>query len=96
MPEYRLTSRAEADFAEIADYTIATFGVEQARRYFTEFEACLEALAENPRLGRRAERLAPNLRRFEHRAHVIFYVEDQNRVLVVRILHASMDAARHL
>ncbi len=96
MPEYRLTSRAEMDLAEVADYTIETFGIEQARRYRADFEACFEALAANPRLGRSVERLAPKLRRFEHRAHVIFYAEDEDGVLVVRILHASMDAPRHL
>ena len=33
MAEYRLSSRAEADPARIADHTIETFGIEQARRY---------------------------------------------------------------
>lgn len=47
MPEYRLTSRAQTDLAEIADYTIETFGIEQARRYRADFEA----LAKSLRLG---------------------------------------------
>jgi hypothetical protein len=33
MGDYRLTSSAESDLAEIADYTIENFGIEQARRY---------------------------------------------------------------
>ena len=33
MADFRLSPRAETDLAEIADYTIETFGVEQARRY---------------------------------------------------------------
>ena len=33
MADFRLSPRAENDLAEIADYTIETFGVEQARRY---------------------------------------------------------------
>ncbi len=96
MTDYRLTSRAEADLAGIADYTIEAFGIEQARRYRDDLEACFRNLAGNPRLGRSAEALAPGLRRFEHRAHAVFYVEDEGRVLIVRILHASMDAPRHL
>ena len=95
MAEYRLSSRAEADFAGIADYTIETFGIERARRYRDGFEACFEGLAQNPRSGRSAERLAPGLRRFEHRSHVVFYVEEEAGVLIVRILHARMDAPRH-
>ena len=40
MPRFRLSSRAESDLAEIADYTIETFGLEQARRYIDGLEAC--------------------------------------------------------
>ena len=95
MAEHRLTSRAEADLAGIADHTIETFGIERARRYRDAFETCFENLAENPRPGRSAERLAPGLRRFEHRSHVVFYVEDGDGVLIVRVLHAGMEALRH-
>jgi len=96
MAEYRLTSRAGADLAGIADYTIETFGVEQARRYRDELEACFESLAGNPRLGRDASQLVPGLRRFEHRSHTIFYAEEEQGVLIIRILHVGMDALRHL
>ena len=96
MVDYRLASRAEADLAGIADYTIETFGIEQARRYRDEFETCFRNLVTNPRSGRSAERLAPGLRRLEHRSHVVFYVEDGTGVLIVRVLHARMDTPRHL
>ena len=96
MTDYRLTSRAETDLAGIADYTIETFGIEQARRFRDDLEACFRKLAENPRLGRSAETLAPGLRRFEHREHAVFYAKDKGGVRIVRILHARMDAPRHL
>ena len=51
MAEYRLTRRAEADLSGIADYSIETFGIEQARRYRDQLEDCFETLAQNPRLG---------------------------------------------
>ena len=99
MTDYRLTSRAEADLAGIAgiaDYTIKTFGIQQARRYRDGLEACFRNLAENPRLCRSAEALAPDLRRFDHRSHAVFYSEDGEGALIIRILHVSMDAPRHL
>ena len=96
MADYRLTSLAEADLAGIADYTIETLGVQQARRYRDGLETCFNNLAANPRLGRSAEDVAPDLRRFEHRSHVVFYLQREPGVLIVRILHASMDAPRHL
>ncbi len=40
MTDYRLASLAETDLATIADHTIETFGLEQARRCREPFEAC--------------------------------------------------------
>lgn len=96
MADVRLSPRAETDLADIAEYTIETFGVEQARRYRDDLEACFLSLAHNPRLGRIVEQLAPGLRRFVYRSHVVFYNEHKWGVLIVRVLHARMDAARHL
>ena len=96
MADHRRSARAEADLAGIADYTIKTFGIEQARRYRAALEACFQTLAENPRLGRSAERLSQGLRRFEHWSHTVFYAEDEGGILIVRILHVGMDASRHL
>ena len=94
MADFRLSTRAAADLGGIARYTIETFGVEQARRYRDELEACFRNLVENPRLGRSAERLRPGLRRFEHRSHAVFYMQNEDGILIVRILHARMDASR--
>ncbi len=91
MADFRLSSRAAADLAGIAAYTIETFGVDQARRYRDDLETCFRNLAENPRLGRSSERLAPGLRRFEHRSHAVFYKQDEDGILIVRILHGRMD-----
>ena len=96
MADFRLSPRAETDLAGIADYTIESFGVEQARQYRDDLEACFRNLVRNPRLGRRVEWLAPGLRRFEHRSHVVFYAEHEEGVLIIRVLHARMDPSRHL
>lgn len=42
----------------------------------------------------RAERLRPGLRRFEHRSHAVFYMQNEDGILIVRILHARMDPPR--
>lgn len=95
MAEYRLSGQAALDLSEIADFTIQRFGVEQARRYRDGLKACFEQLAENPRMGRRAEHLAKHLRRFEHQSHVVFYQPKTDGLLIVRILHSRMDVARY-
>jgi toxin ParE1/3/4 len=94
--EFRLSRLAIADLAEIADYTIETFGIEQARVYRDGLEACFRALAANPNLGRRAERLAPMLKRYKHHSHEVFYLATNHEILIVRILHERMDFGRYL
>lgn len=97
MAEYRLSKSAENDLAEIADYTIATFGIEQSRRYRDGLNTCFQNLADNPKLGRSASLdLAPELRRYEYQSHVVFYMPELRDILIVRVLHKSMDAPRHL
>jgi toxin ParE1/3/4 len=97
MAEYRLSKRAESDLAEIADYTIETFGIKQSRRYRDGLNTCFQSLADNPKLGRSAKlHFAPELRRYEYQSHVVFYMPEARDVLIVRVLHKSMDAPRHL
>jgi toxin ParE1/3/4 len=96
LAELRLSRRAEIDLAEIADYTIGEFGLTQARQYRDNINACFKSLADNPHLGRSADELAPGLRRIRLQAHVIFYLHRQDQILIVRVLHHSMDFERHL
>jgi toxin ParE1/3/4 len=94
--DYRLSRRAAADLRAIAKYTIDQFGVAQARAFRDSLKSCFEELAQNNEMGRRAEQLAPGLRRFEHKAHIVFYTVGNEGVYIVRILHSRMDVRRHL
>ena len=96
MAAYRLTPKAAEDLDGIHEYTITNFGLEQARDYLNDLHRRFGDLAERPALGRRADRLAPELRRYPYRSHVVFYVPETEGVLIVRVLHESMDARRHL
>ena len=95
MPEYQLSRPAAADVDEIADDSIEHFGIKQARRYGDGLETCFQTLAENPGLGRSAEQLARDLRRFEHQSHIVFYIPEDWGVLIVRVLHKNMDVPGH-
>lgn len=94
MAELRPSRRAASDLAEIADYTILEFGIEQARRYRDQFQACFRSVLDNPLLGSSAEEVAPGLRRIRQQAHVVFYRAERDGVLVMRVLHHSMDFER--
>jgi toxin ParE1/3/4 len=63
MAAYSLSSKAAADLEGIHEFTIATFGLEQARAYLTGLHKRFDSLAQNPALGRAASELSPGLRR---------------------------------
>ena len=94
MGGYGLTPKAADDLDGIYEYTITNFELGQARDY--GLRRRFGDLAERPALGRRADRLAPELRRYPYRSHVVFYIPENGGVLIVRVLHESMDAPRHL
>lgn len=95
-PQYRLSSRAEMDLAEIAGYTIETFGRAQPKAYWDGLEQTLQTLAKQPRLGQALEHIHPELRRWPYQSHIVYYIPDADGILVIRVLHRHMDAASRL
>lgn len=96
MADLRIIRRAANDLGDIADYTIAEFGIEQSRKYRDQLQACFDSLLGNPHLGRSAGDIAPQLRRIRQQAHAIYYVPSADDVLIVRVLHHCMDFEQHL
>jgi toxin ParE1/3/4 len=86
--EYRLTGRADNDLLDIFVYSIEQFGLNQAERYQSDMIGCFGLLADNPRLGRKAEAIGDHVRRHEHSAHVILYEEAAYGVLILALVHA--------
>ena len=80
---------------DIASYTQENWGHTQMMKYLDALEQCLLRLAENPKLGRPCEGVRPDLRRFEKAQHVVFFRQKEYGIRVLRILHHSMNAARH-
>jgi plasmid stabilization system protein ParE len=54
---YRFSKLARLDLIDIADYTVDTWGVEQALRYLDSLDACFNRLAKTPQIGRRCDRI---------------------------------------
>lgn len=102
----RLTDKAAQDIENILDWTYEQFGPLQMDIYTAAINDALEALTEGPQLNdvhRRPElgdgvatlHVARQGRKGRHL--LVFRVHDQECVIeVLRILHDSMDLARHL
>jgi toxin ParE1/3/4 len=94
--KFRLSRLARLDLIAIADYTLDTWGLEQANRYLDGFAGCFDQLARNPGIGRTCDGIRPGYRRIEHEMHVVIYRADEDGVFVSRILHRRMLPSRHL
>ena len=91
MARYHLTARAMEDLRAIARYTKQTWSSAQARHYRQELELGLEKLSLNPDIGRPREEIGLNVRSFRVGAHIAFYVPRKAGIVVIRLLHPSMD-----
>lgn len=94
MASYRLSRKAADDLDTIYSYTIEQHGLAQAKEYLNLLQRCFEQLADHPGLGRRADRIAPRVRRHECQAHVVFYLPEKAGAYIVRVLHGRMDLPR--
>lgn len=84
LSEYRLSEEADKDIEGIFDYTLETFGFDQAVKYLTDLENILSGLPLNPEMGKARSEIKLGLRSFPFVSHVVFY----------RVLHASRDVPK--
>ena len=96
MPAYQLSKLARLDLIDIADYTVDTWGPEQAQRYLDSLETCFNRLVKTPEIGRPCDRIQPGYRRIEHEKHVIFFRANHDDIFISRVLHQRMLPSLHL
>jgi toxin ParE1/3/4 len=94
--KFRLSARAEVDLLDIYEYTESTFGTYQAEAYHAGLERTFDLLANFPRIGASVDDIASGFRRFRFQAHVVFYSEDHDGVVIRVILHHSREIRRGL
>lgn len=85
--KYRTTRRAEQDISEIFAHGAAEFGLAQAESYASGLLDLFELLANHPQMVRLRTELRPPMRLFPYRAHLVFYIEHEDGILIVRVLH---------
>lgn len=96
MAAYKVSEEAKADIAEMYEYGIETFGLQQAQDYFMQLHDLFEKLAQNDSLGREASEYKPYLKRYNFKSHSIFYMAMDTHVFIVRILGQKQNFGLHL
>ena len=92
----RFRAAAQRDFTNIGVRSERLWGKARTRAYLDELDQKLQAIAENPMLGRDAELPRTGLRRISAGRDAIFYTLDESEVQVVRILHERMNFEERL
>ncbi len=91
MSRIRYTQSAEADLLELW-LTIAEDNLVAADESLNSIQSTVSLLAAQPEMGRVRPELADGLRSFPTRTpYIIFYVPDENGLLIVRVLHHARD-----
>ena len=96
MGVYRLSTESENDIAGIYEYGIERFGILQAQNYLLGMHDLFQTLTKSPHIGRDASEFSPSLKRFTYKSHMVFYLNSASDILIIRVLHHSMDYQRHL
>lgn len=90
-----LTPQAQDDWTSIWDYGIANWSAKTAKSYYNAFADRIEALALGAIIGFPVPSY-PGLLKSPTGSHVIYYRLSNSTLLVMRILHHSMDTDRNL
>ena len=96
MKRVMLAPAARADLASIRSYTLERWGLGQAETYLRGLGDCLTALAAGSAITRPADHIRPGYRRLRYGSHFLFFLEEEQTVRIVRILHQRMDQEAQL
>lgn len=96
MTNYRLSVEALSDLEKIWFHGADQWGMNRADEYSMKLEKMCEFLAENPAIGTAKENLYPSLKGHPMGSHTIYYLKQEATILIVRILHQSMDVEKHI
>ena len=91
MPRVRFTSSAEADLLALW-LNIAEENLVAADESLDSIQATISLLGSQPEMGRARPELSDGLRSFPTRTpYIIFYLPNDDGLLVVRVLHHARD-----
>ncbi|MEO3430507.1 type II toxin-antitoxin system RelE/ParE family toxin [Pelagibius sp. CAU 1746] len=86
MAGYKLSQAAKSDLREIYRYGLLEYGETQADRYFADFFARFEQIAETPLLYPAVDHIREGYRRGVCGVHSIYYRIDNDTVEIMRLL----------
>ena len=68
----------------------------QAETYVLEIRSAIERIGELPNRGRAVDEIRTGHRRYTIGSHLLYFIESDDGVDIICILHQRMDPTRHL
>lgn len=93
---FRLRPKADRDLENIYQYSVQEFGRTRAAQYIRDLDAAFHTLTDEPTLGRDDHSVRSGLLSYRVVSHVIFFKTTVDGIIILRVLHKSMDYKRHL
>lgn len=92
MAKYKLTNIAVEDLTLIWDYTFNKWSEKQTDKYYEMLLQNCQNIANNPTIGKNYDGIRNELFGLRVNRHIIFYIKaTENSIVIIRILHESMD-----
>ena len=96
MAELDISPKAHDDLVDIRLYSLEKFGPDVADAYFLSFDQAFDRLSARPLIGKYHPEPGPGMRCLVHHRHRIFYLIENEMVVIVRIIHHARDNLRAL
>lgn len=96
MSTFKLHPAADLDLTRIYHYSVEEWGLSRAEQYIRDLESAFKGLAVGDLSSKDAGFILPGLRSYRVVSHVVFFKQTSDGIIVIRVLHKSMDFERHL
>lgn len=96
---FKLTLKALDDLKSIAVYMRKEWGGNQEILYLKKIDNAFHLIDSNPNAGTYCDEIRIGYKKYTIGKHIIFYKfhgQSKNDILIVRVLHVSMDTENHL
>ncbi|WP_341748882.1 MULTISPECIES: type II toxin-antitoxin system RelE/ParE family toxin [unclassified Candidatus Tisiphia] len=90
MIQCKFTDSARRDLEDITNYTLKYWGKQQAIKYLDEIYSKIITLSSSPSIGTLRADIYHALLSFPIKKHVLYYIKQEEGIIVVRILHKHM------
>ncbi|WP_368758806.1 type II toxin-antitoxin system RelE/ParE family toxin [Klebsiella oxytoca] len=95
MKTVKLTPKASQDMEDIWYYSCRHFGEDQADRYVNQISGIFHVLSEN-NIGTPRPELGEYICALPVERHMIYFLQTDYDIIVIRVLSQHQDAGRHL